>query len=121
MGKLQALADLVKEKLPALLASLKGLKVACALFNILDAKNRKVVVKSMPISEMITNRIAHLFVIHVANTLDDTQLTKKKILHVALKLVDDHIDDKSFQNVLLSALAPLQSENDTLKPCSYLT
>ena len=97
----------MKEKLPALLASLKGLKVACALFNILDAKSRKVVVKSMPIAEMLTNKISHLFVIHVANTLDDTQLTKKKVLHEALKLLDDHIDDKCYQNVLLSALAPL--------------
>ena len=86
----------MKEKIPALLASLKGLKVACALFNILDAKSRKVVVKNMPIGEMITNRIAHLFIIHVANTLDDTQLTKKKILHESLKLLDDHIDDKCF-------------------------
>lgn len=112
----------MKEKLPALLASLKGLKVACALFNVLDAKSRKIVVKSMPIAELLTNRIGHLFVIHVANTLDDTQLTKKKVLHEALKLIDDHIDDKCYQNVLLSALSPLQSETKhTLKSRSYLT
>ena len=121
MSKLENLADLLKEKMPALLASYKGLKVACALFNILDAKNRKIVVKSLPITEMITNRISHLFVIHVTNTLDDTQLTKKKILHEALKVLDDHIDDTCYRNVLYSALSPLQSENDQLKSCSYLT
>ena len=82
--------------MPALLASKEGLKVACGLFNILDAKDRKLVVKSLPVTEMITNRIAHLFVIHVNNTLDDTQLTKKKILHEALKLVDDNINDRSY-------------------------
>ena len=110
------------EKLPALLASLKGLRVACTLFNMMDAKNRKLVVKSMPVGEMVVNKISHLFVIHVANTLDDTQLTKKKILHETLKLLDDNIDDKCYQNVLMSALQPLQvDEQGVLKSCSYLT
>ena len=72
MSKLENLADLLKEKMPALLARYKGLKVACALFNILDAKNRKIVIKSLPVNEMVTNRISHLFIIHIANTLDDT-------------------------------------------------
>lgn len=121
MSKLESLADLVKEKMPALLSSMKGLKVACALFNILDAKNRKMVVKTLPVGEMVTNRISHLFVIHIANTLDDTQLTKKKILHEALKVVDDHIDDTCYRNVLYSALSPLQSEDDKLTSCTYLT
>jgi hypothetical protein len=75
--------------LPALLASRDGLRVACTLFNILDAKDRKVAVKNLPIAEMVVNKIAHLFVIHIANTLDDTQMTKKKVLHEALKLIDD--------------------------------
>jgi hypothetical protein len=70
--KVKFLADLMKEKMPALLASMNGLKVACALFNLLDAKDRKAVVKSLPVDEMVTNRIAHLFIIHVANNLDDT-------------------------------------------------
>ena len=88
----------------------------------MDAKNRKLVVKSMPVGEMVVNKISHLFVIHVANTLDDTQLTKKKILHEALKLLDDNIDDKCYQNVLMSALQPLQAdEQGALKSCSYLT
>ena len=91
--KIHNLADTVKEKLPALLASKQGLKVACVLFDVLDAKDRKVAVKNLPIAEMVINRIAHLFVIHVANTLDDTQLTKKKILHEAIKVIDDHIED----------------------------
>merc|ERR1712166_1472151 len=53
------------------------------------------------------NKIAHLFLIHIVVTLDDTQLTKKKILFEALKTVDDHINDRQFQSVLLSALLPL--------------
>ena len=87
--KIHNLADTIKEKLPALLASRDGLRVACTLFNILDAKDRKVAVKNLPIAEMVVNKIAHLFVIHIANTLDDTQMTKKKVLHEALKLIDD--------------------------------
>jgi len=62
----------MKEKLPALLASKEGLAVACGLFSVLEAKDRKIVVKSLPIGEMATNKIAHLFLIHIDNTLDDT-------------------------------------------------
>jgi hypothetical protein len=87
---------MLKETLPALLASRPGLNVACAVFNILDAKDRKLAIKSLPIAEMIQNKLAHLFVIHVTNTLDDTQLTKKKLLHESLKVVDDQIGDKCF-------------------------
>lgn len=86
----------MKEKLPALLASTEGLIVACGLFSILDAKDRKNAIKSLPIVEMLSNKIAHLFLIHVANTLDDTQLTKKKLLHESLKVVDDLIGDKYY-------------------------
>lgn len=77
-------ADSIKEKLPSLLASKQGLYVACACFTILDAKDRKVVVKSLKeiLKETFTNKIAHLFVVHVLNTLDDTQLSKKKIIAV---------------------------------------
>lgn len=82
--------------MPAILASIQGLRVACALFNVLDAKDRKAVVKSLPVGEMASNKIAHLFVIHVANNLDDTQLTKKKVLHDALIKIDDQIEDFSF-------------------------
>lgn len=62
----------MKEKLPALLASKEGLAVACGFFNVLEAKDRKIVVKNLPIGEMATNKIAHLFLIHINNTLDDT-------------------------------------------------
>lgn len=95
--KLLVLADLLKEKLPALLASREGLKVACGLFTIMDAKDRKMAVKGLPIAEMSTNKLAHLFLIHVVNTLDDTQLTKKKVLHEVLKCLDDNINDKNYQ------------------------
>ena len=45
---------------------------------------------------MLANKNAHLFLIHIANTLDDTQLTKKKLLHEALKVVDDQVGDKFY-------------------------
>lgn len=100
------MAQAIKEKVPSLLASKPGLSVACGIFSIMDAKDRKTVVKSLPVEEMLTNKIAHLFLIHVITNLDDTQLTKKKILHEALKVVDDNITDKCYQAVLLSAICP---------------
>ena len=87
--KMKDLAQAIKEKVPSLLASKAGLSVACGIFSIMDAKDRKTVVKSLPVEEMLTNKIAHLFLIHIVTTLDDTQLTKKKILNEALKIVDD--------------------------------
>lgn len=74
MERIKNLADSLKEKLPTLLASKEGLYVACAVFNILDAKDRKLVVKSLKeiLKEAFTNKIAHLFITHVLNTLDDT-------------------------------------------------
>lgn len=76
--------DLIKEKLPALLASVQGLYVACACFTMIDAKDRKLVLKSLKenMKEMFTNRLGHLFVIHILSTLDDTMLSKKKIIAV---------------------------------------
>ena len=40
----------------------------------LDAKDRKIVLKSLKedIKEMFTNRLAHLFLIHILLNLDDT-------------------------------------------------
>lgn len=38
----------------------------------MEAKDRKVAIKGLPIQEMLQNKIAYLFLIHVANTLDDT-------------------------------------------------
>jgi len=109
----------MKEAFPAVLASKDGLRVACALFNLLDAKDRKLVVKSLPVGEMATNRIAHLFLMHVANNLDDTQLTKKKLMHEVLIKLDDHIDDTNFRNVLNSALVPLEVEKDAAGDVYY--
>lgn len=72
--KARFIAESVKETMPSLLASKQGLQGACALFNILEAKDRKFVIKSLkdPLKEMLTNKIAHLFIIHIVNTLDDT-------------------------------------------------
>jgi hypothetical protein len=105
----------MKEKLPALLASREGLGVACGVFNVLDAKDRKVALKTLPVGEMAVNKIAHLYLVHVANTLDDTQLTKKKLLHECLKQVDELITDKFYQTVLISALLPMPTEQKDQK------
>ena len=88
----------MKEKLPSLLASKQGLLVACTLFNVLDAKDRKIVVKSVqePIKEMVTNKVASLFIVHMLNNLDDTVISKKKLIHDILLTVDDNASDKCF-------------------------
>lgn len=114
LEKLKQLADSVKEKLPALLASRQGLASACALFTLLDAKDRKTAIKQLPVQEMLQNKIAHLFLIHVANTLDDTQLTKKKLLHESLKSVDDLIGDKGYQAFTVACLLPPSLKNPLL-------
>lgn len=93
----------MKEKIPTLLASKQGLYVACAIFNLLDAKDRKIVVKSLKeiLKETFTNKIAHLFIIHVLNQLDDTLLSKKKIIMVKIKklLLINH---RNFLKILTS-------------------
>lgn len=96
--KIRWLGDTMKEKLPSLLASKQGLAVACALFTLLDAKDRKVVVKSVqePLKEMVTNKVAHLFLLHILNSLDDTVMSKKKLLQDILVTVDENATDKSF-------------------------
>lgn len=106
--KIRWLAESMKEKLPSLLASKQGLLVACALFNVLEAKDRKLVVKSIqePLKEMITNKVAHLFIVHIVNNLDDTVSSKKKILNDILLTVDDNINDKCFQNLLIGIYSP---------------
>jgi len=99
----------MKEKLPTLLASKQGLYVACALFSVLDAKDRKVVVKSIqePLKEMITNKIAHLFVLHVLNNLDDTVMSKKKIIADMLLTIDDNKNDEYFSKIFIGVHSPL--------------
>ena len=89
MERLKDIVDIMKDKIPTLLTSKQGLYVACALFTIMDAKDRKTVIKSMKeaIKEMFTNKIAHLFIVHVLNTVDDTLLSKKKIIAVSAFLL----------------------------------
>lgn len=98
----------MKEKLPTLLASKQGLLVACALFNVLDAKDRKLVVKSVqePLKEMITNKVAHMFIIHILNNLDDTVISKKKILSDILVTLDENKHDECFIRVFMGIFCP---------------
>lgn len=106
--KVKWLAESMKENLPSLLASKQGLTVACILFNVLDAKDRKLVVKSIqePLKEMVTNKVAHLFLVHVLNNLDDTVVSKKKILNDILITIDDNISDKCFTTIFMGIYAP---------------
>jgi len=104
--KVKWLAETTKEKLPSFLASKQGLLVACALFNLLDAKDRKIVVKSLqePLKEMAVNKVASLFLVHVLNTLDDTVISKKKIINDILLTLDDHVDE--LQHIFLGIYSP---------------
>lgn len=98
----------MKEKLPSLLASKQGLYVACAMFQILDAKDRKLVVKSVqePLKEMATNKIAHLFLLHILNNLDDTVMSKKKILQDLILTIDENKSDENFARIFIGMQAP---------------
>ena len=108
LEKIKWLAESMKEKLPSLLASKQGLLVACSLFNVLDAKDRKTIVKSIqePLKEMIVNKVASLFIVHILNNLDDTVISKKKILHDVLLTVDDNVNDRCFQAIFLGISTP---------------
>lgn len=96
--QIKNVTDLLKEVLPALLASIQGLYVACSCFTIMDSKDRKVVLKSLKenMKEMFTNKMAHLFIIHILSVLDDTTLTKKKIITELLKCLDEMINEKFY-------------------------
>lgn len=74
----------------------------------LDAKDRKIVLKSLKedIKEMFTNRLAHLFLIHILLNLDDTTLSKKKILTELLKSIDELINEKTYQNIYMGIFTP---------------
>jgi len=87
------LADTIKENLPTLLSSKNGLKVACGLFTFLDSKDRKLSLKAFKaiLKETLTNKIAHQFILHMVTTLDDTVLTKKKLLTDICKDIDDMV------------------------------
>ena len=59
----------------------------------IDAKDRKTVVKTLKedMKEMFTNKMAHLFLIHILYNLDDTTLSKKKIITVRFALIIDSL------------------------------
>jgi hypothetical protein len=75
---------------------------------LLEAKDRKIVVKSIqePLKEMIVNKVAHLFILYIINNLDDTVMTKKKLLNDIILTIDDNITDRSFQNIFLGIIMP---------------
>jgi pumilio family protein 6 len=92
MEKVKNVAEAVKDSMPSLLSSKQGLYVACSVFTIMDSKDRKAVVKTLKDSmkEMFTNKIAHLFIVHILNTLDDTMISKKKIITVISLISSSH-------------------------------
>lgn len=56
---------------------------------------------------MATNRIAHLFIIHILNNLDDTVISKKKIVHDMMLILDENFEDKCYQNIFVAVQQPL--------------
>ena len=50
---------------------------------------------------MVINKIAHLFIIHILNNLDDTVISKKKIINDLLLIIDENVNDRCFQNIFL--------------------
>ena len=69
----------------------------------LDAKDRKNALKALKenIKESFTNKMAHLFVIHVLGTLDDTTLLKKKIVAVN-KAISYLFKFRNFSSLLMN-------------------
>jgi len=55
---------------------------------------------------MVTNKIAHLFIIHIVNNLDDTVISKKKILSDVLVMIDDLKSDECFVKLFMGIFCP---------------
>ena len=55
---------------------------------------------------MTTNKVAHLFLIHILNNMDDTVISKKKILSDIILTIDENINDKCFQAIFLGLINP---------------
>ena len=55
---------------------------------------------------MITNKIAHLFIIHILNNLDDTVISKKKILSDILVTLDENKHDECFIRLFMGIFSP---------------
>jgi hypothetical protein len=62
---------------------------------------------------MIKNKVAHLFIVHVLNNLDDTVMSKKKILSDILLTIYDYINERSFYDLFL---VPSFQNNQKLFP-----
>ena len=83
LDKQQEIANLLQENLPALLTSIEGLKVACGVFTISNAKDRKILLKHFKgkAKEMAIHPIASLFLLKVISSYDDTVTCKKYIVN----------------------------------------
>jgi pumilio family protein 6 len=62
---------------------------------------------------MLTNKVACLFILHVLNNLDDTVLSKKKILQDILLTIDDNKSDECFAKIFVGIQAPLSKTHFT--------
>ena len=56
--------------------------------------------------EAFTNKVAHLFVVHMINTLDDTIHTRKRLLVDMLRHAEDLSTDKYYQTVFCGIFMP---------------
>jgi hypothetical protein len=45
---------------------------------------------------MAVNKIASLFITHILNNLDDTVISKKKVINDLLLIIDENINDRCF-------------------------
>ena len=55
---------------------------------------------------MITNKVAHLFIIHVLNNLDDTVISKKQLINDILVTIDDNKNDECFARIFMGIFCP---------------
>lgn len=83
LDKQKEIANLLIEHIPALLTSREGLKVACGVFTISNAKDRKTIVKSLKglVKELVLHPIGSLFLVKVINSYDDTVTCKKYVVN----------------------------------------
>jgi len=55
---------------------------------------------------MITNKVAHLFILHILNNIDDTIISKKKILQDMMLTIDDNKTNEFFQKIFIGICNP---------------
>lgn len=91
LEKQKEIANLLLEHIPALLTSREGLKVACGVFTISNAKDRKTIVKNLKsvVKELAVHPIGSIFLVKVINSYDDTVSCKKYVVNELVTHFED--------------------------------